>query len=64
MRKVRRDLLRLDRERMRIPRSARDAVPVRRVWEDGIFRTGDLYSRTWQFDDFFGRLIVIRRQHA
>ena len=51
MRKARRDLLRLDRERMRIPRSARDAVPVRRVWEDGIFRTGDLYSRTWQFDD-------------
>ncbi len=41
-----------EREGIRVPRSAEDAVPVRRVWRDGVFLVGrDRYSRTWRVAD-------------
>lgn len=35
-----------------IPRSVQDAIPISRVYEDGIFRIGKmLYSKTYRFED-------------
>lgn len=28
-----------------------DAIPIRRIWEDGIFQSGNLFSKTFSFTD-------------
>ena len=44
--------LRRNTEPYRIPRSVHDLIPVRRVWEDGIFQVGpDLYAQTFRMND-------------
>ena len=45
------NLLKTDRERYRVPRSVQDVIPVRRIWPDGIFLTGNKYSKSWRFSD-------------
>jgi len=43
---------RLDRERFTVPRSVQDVLPIKTVWEDGIFLVGGMkYSKTYRFDD-------------
>ena len=39
------------KEKYQIPRSVQDLIPVRTIWEDGIFLTSQGYSRTWKFSD-------------
>ena len=41
----------LEREKFRIPRSVQDAIPIRRIFADGIFQVGNQYSKTWSFTD-------------
>ena len=41
----------MDREKFRIPRSVQDAIPIRRIFADGIFQVGNRYSKTWSFTD-------------
>ena len=41
----------MEREKFRIPRSVQDAIPVRRIFADGIFQVGNQYSKTWSFTD-------------
>ena len=41
----------MEREKLRIPRSVQDAIPNRRIFADGIFRVGNRYSKTWSFTD-------------
>lgn len=41
----------MEREKLRIPRSVQDAIPIRRIFADGIFRVGNRYSKTWSFTD-------------
>ena len=41
----------MEREKFRIPRSVQDAIPVRRIFADGIFQVGNRYSKTWSFTD-------------
>ena len=41
----------MEREKFRIPRSVQDAIPIRRIFEDGIFQVGNRYSKTWSFTD-------------
>ena len=43
--------LKRDRERYKIPRSVQDAIPIRRIWPDGIFCFGSTYSKTIRFSD-------------
>lgn len=44
--------LKRDKEKFRIPHSVQDAIPIRRVWPDGIFLAGqDGYSRSYRFTD-------------
>lgn len=45
-------LLRANKEAYRIPRRVQDLIPIKRIWEDGIFQVGlDLYSQTYRFED-------------
>jgi hypothetical protein len=43
--------LKMDKERFRIPKSVQQAVPIRRIWPDGIFQVGNKYSKSFRFTD-------------
>jgi len=43
--------LKQDREGFDIPRSVQDAIPIRRLWPDGIFQFGSKFSKTIRFTD-------------
>lgn len=40
-----------DKERYTVPRKVQDVIPVRRIWQDGIFMTGNKFSKTYRFSD-------------
>ena len=40
-----------EKERYTVPRKVQDVIPVRRIWQDGIFLTGNKFSKTYQFSD-------------
>lgn len=44
-------ILKQDRERMNIPRSVQQVIPVKRIWLDGIWLVGNKYSKCWRFTD-------------
>ena len=41
----------LDRERYTVPRATQDIIPIDRIWKDGIFKSGEYYSKTYRIDD-------------
>ena len=43
--------LKQDRESFVLPRSVQDAIPIRRLWPDGIFQFGSKFSKTIRFTD-------------
>lgn len=45
------NLLRQDKEKYKVPRKVRDVIPIRRIWNDGIFLVGGKYSKTYRFSD-------------
>ena len=45
------NLLRQDKEKYKVPRRVRDVIPIRRIWNDGIFLVGSKYSKTYRFSD-------------
>ena len=52
MSKTLRTIYRQEKEKFRIPRSVQQTIPIRGIWEDGIFRVGkDRYSKTFKFTD-------------
>lgn len=36
-----------ERVKFRVPRSVQDAIPIRRIWSDGIFLCGNLQKGKW-----------------
>ncbi len=40
-----------EKEPYKVPRRVQDLIPIRRIWEDGIFQVGGQFSRTWKFSD-------------
>ena len=40
-----------DKERYRVPRRVQDAIPIKRIWPDGIFLVGNRFTKTWKFTD-------------
>lgn len=40
-----------DKERYTIPRKVQDIIPIRRIWNDGIFQVGNRFAKTYQFTD-------------
>ena len=43
--------LKQDRERYSVPKSVQDTIPIRRLWQDGVFQFGSKYSKTLRFSD-------------
>ena len=43
--------LKQDREKFTVPRSAQDAIPIRRIWPDGVFQFGSKFSKCIRFSD-------------
>ena len=41
--------LKMDKERFQVPKSVQQAVPIRRIWPDGIFQVGNKYSKSFRF---------------
>jgi len=46
-----RKVQRAERESLRIPKSVQQAIPIKKVYEDGIFRVGRNFSKTMRFTD-------------
>ena len=44
-------VLKLDREKYRVPRKVQDLIPARRMWPDGIFLAGNKFAKCWKFTD-------------
>ena len=44
-------LIKKEKEKYRVPRKVQDVIPVQRIWNDGIFKTGNRYSKTFMFSD-------------
>ena len=40
-----------DKAAVRIPKSAQQTIPIRRIYKDGIWVVGGKFSRTWHFTD-------------
>ena len=40
-----------DREPYKIPRKVQDLIPIKRIWDDGIFRVGNRFSKSFVFTD-------------
>ena len=40
-----------ERDKFTIPRSVQQSIPIKRVYEDGIWLVGRKHSRTWRFTD-------------
>lgn len=43
--------LKMDKERFTVPKSVQQAVPIQRIWPDGIFQVGNKYSKSFRFTD-------------
>lgn len=45
-------IFKLDKEKFKVPRSVQDIIPVKAIWEDGIFLVGkNKYSKSFKFLD-------------
>lgn len=44
-------IMQQDRERYRIPRRVHDVIPINCIWNDGIFKVGNKFSKTYRFTD-------------
>lgn len=44
-------IMRQDKERYVIPRRVQDVIPIQTIWQDGIFRVGNKFSKTYRFTD-------------
>ena len=39
-------MIKKEKEKYRVPRKVQDVIPVHRIWNDGIFKTGKKYSNS------------------
>ena len=46
-----RTLLKQAKERYKVPRRVQDVIPIRRIWQDGIFMSSGKFAKTWKFSD-------------
>ena len=43
--------LKQDKEKFTVPRSVQDTIPIRRIWQDGVFQFGSKFSKSIRFSD-------------
>lgn len=46
-----RTLFKQDKESYKIPKSVQDYIPIQKMWDDGIFKVGNRYTKSFRFDD-------------
>ena len=52
MLKTLKKIFKLDKEKFKVPRSVQDIIPIKTIWEDGIFLVGkNKYSKSFKFID-------------
>ena len=51
--------LKQEKDVFQIPHSVQDAIPIQRIWPDGIFQKGNAFSKTFRFTDINLSLIHI-----
>lgn len=39
------------REKRKIPKTVQQSIPIDRLYKDGVFKCGHIYSKTWRFSD-------------
>ncbi len=44
-------IMQQDKERYRIPRRVHDVIPINCIWNDGIFKVGSKFAKTYRFTD-------------
>ena len=44
-------LMTKDKEAYKIPQSVQDLIPIKRIWPDGIFLSGNKFTKSWKFTD-------------
>lgn len=44
-------VMKKDQEPYRVPKRVQDVIPIKRMWNDGIFLAGNRYSKTFKFTD-------------
>ncbi len=45
-------------------KSVQDAIPIQRVYKDGIFLAGGLYSKMWTFSDINYKVADDNNKHS
>ena len=43
--------IKMDREKFKVPKSVQQAIPIQRIWPDGIFQHGTKFSKSFRFSD-------------
>ncbi len=43
--------LKTDKERYKVPKRVQDIIPIKRIWNDGIFLVGNKFTKSWKFTD-------------
>lgn len=43
--------LKQDKEKFTVPKSVQDTIPIRRIWQDGVFQFGSKFSKSIRFSD-------------
>ena len=56
--KTLRNLKRLEKERFVVPRSVQDVIPIKAIWEDGIFLVGNAERKSFGIFALIGRFIM------
>ena len=51
MMKALRNMIKQDKEKYTVPKSVHDYIPITAIWEDGIFRIGNKFAKTFRFSD-------------
>ena len=46
-----RTLFKQDKESYKVPKSVQDYIPIQKMWDDGIFKVGNRYTKSFRFDD-------------
>ena len=39
------------KEKRKIPKTVQQSIPIDRLYKDGVFKCGNIYSKTWRFSD-------------
>ena len=49
--KTLRNILKADKEALKVPQSVQDTIPITEIYDGGIFKNGNKYSKTYRFSD-------------